>query len=212
MLRKLPSLGIISGAGPMAGLTLARRLISELQQQGCWQDADFPLFRLINFPFSEMMLDTTNSEIVGAELEQCIDELSFTCDYIIIACQTLHLYLPKTKNEKIINLVELTKAAILDSTTPIVLASYQSTVSRLHEYFFGTKCEYIDPYVSQEYINKILKGETVDLAWIEELAYLNPVVLGCTEYSVALDSSLAPFIDPLMIALNNYLTKLIFSP
>ena len=34
----IPSIGIISGAGPEAGLTLNMKIVNQFQQHGAWED------------------------------------------------------------------------------------------------------------------------------------------------------------------------------
>ncbi len=53
---KPKSIGIIGGAGPLAGaLLLERILILSGSEYGCYKDADFPEVILLSFPFSEML-------------------------------------------------------------------------------------------------------------------------------------------------------------
>ena len=51
------SIGIISGAGPMAGVELLRLIIEFCQKEGAFRDRDFPEIHLINIPFSEMLAE-----------------------------------------------------------------------------------------------------------------------------------------------------------
>src|SRR5690606_27079959 len=86
-------LGIISGAGPMAGALFLKKIIKAYQAIGAWKDEDFPLMYLINYPFSDMLNNGYEYNLIQKELLSCIDELQFKCDYIVITCQTLHLFL-----------------------------------------------------------------------------------------------------------------------
>lgn len=49
-------IGIIGGAGPMAGVALLKEVLSlSGKLYGCKKDADFPKVIFLNFPFSEML-------------------------------------------------------------------------------------------------------------------------------------------------------------
>ena len=53
---KPKSIGIIRGAGPLAGAFLLKRILSlSGEVYGCYRDADFPQIFLISFPCSEML-------------------------------------------------------------------------------------------------------------------------------------------------------------
>ena len=199
---KNPIFGIIGGAGPLSSLTLNKQLIRLCQKNGGWKDLDFPEIRLISFPFSEMLEGEVDSSIVQLELAECLLELEKTCDYIVIACNTLHLFLPERPLPKLIHLIKLIKKQIPEGTIPLILATHTSAQANLHGRLFDLPCEYWNPEQSQNTINAILRGESPNLDWIGELAKTRLVILGCTEYSLALEN--APphvnIIDPLQLA------------
>lgn len=197
--------GIVSGAGPMAGLALYHNAIKNLQQQGCYQDADFPEIILYNYPFSNMLDGNGNNPIVTQQFEQVLLFLSKTVDVIYIACQTLHLFLPKERllQLKVVSLLDLTDSASKVYEKLSVVASRTSYENDLHGKNLKTTCEYIDVDRSEHAIVAILKGETPDLSWIEQASRINPVLLGCTEYSVALATCNWNVIDPIKLAAND---------
>ncbi len=201
MLKK-PIFGIIGGAGPMASLSLAKKLICLCQKSGLWKTSDFPALRLINYPFSEMINADLNPHKLREELDQCLLELEKTCNYIVIACNTLHLFLPERPLPKLIHLIQPIKGQIPEGTIPLILATQTSAQANLHGRLLDLPCEYWNPEQSENTINAILRGECPDLEWIDELAKTRLVILGCTEYSLALENATphVNVIDPLQLA------------
>jgi aspartate racemase len=66
---KPKSIGIIGGAGPLAGAFLLERVLSiSNKTYGCYRDSDFPKIFLISFPFSEMLSPTINTAKLRDEL------------------------------------------------------------------------------------------------------------------------------------------------
>lgn len=98
-MKKKDKIGIISGAGPMAGALLYKKIIENYQTQwGAVQDQDFPEIALINYPFSAMLsgLESASNECrLRSELEICLVQLrNLGCKRVGIACNTLYAFLP----------------------------------------------------------------------------------------------------------------------
>ena len=178
-------IGIIGGAGPVAGLLLFKKIIKICQKDyGCIKDSDFPEIIVHSFPFSDM-LDKPKEELVASELKKSLQFLEdLDCNLILIACNTLHGFLDKLQNDKkLINLIDETKKQMSDQS--LVLCTNTSSQKKL----YGQNCQAVD-----ELINKVLarKHSLSDSLWlksnIEEKAdSLDSVVLGCSELSVLLD-------------------------
>jgi aspartate/glutamate racemase len=201
-----PRLGIISGAGPMAGISLLKQTISLFQKNGAWRDSDFPEIHLISYPFSDMLSKNFDRDKVKAELAHCIRSLQRNCQHIAIACNTLHLFLPEQTLPQLVNIIELVKAKLPKGTTPLVVASQTSAAENLHGRLLRMDCEYWQPKTSQAIIDDILKNKKVDLTWLADLAKTRSVILGCSEYSLALEP-LAPtqgLIDPIKLAAQTF--------
>lgn len=190
------SLGIVSGAGPMAGVVLMQKIIELYQQQGSWKDADFPLIRLLNYPFSDMLSDDYDIQAIQKELLMCLNELSASCDYVLISCQTLHAFLPKNyNNPKLLDFFGIIQASLPPG--PIwVAASYTSSQKQLHSVKLNRDCFYLNPKKCQSKIDSILKGEQTDMSWLEKKAESQPLLLGCTEFSIPFHNKKTPCIDP----------------
>jgi aspartate/glutamate racemase len=205
------SFGIISGAGPMAGALLYRQIIELLQAQGVWQDADFPAIVLMNVPFSNMLGDHNNYELVQRELLAALEQLRQQADYIYIACQTLHAFLSTTDLQKyrIVSLLDLLKVEVSMHSKPIwVAASNTSRYLDLHRYINATgSLQYLEPEASDRAIQTILRGLKPDLNWLIEKTFENIVVLGCTEFSVSCHGMGFQWIDPLQLAARDVVKK-----
>mgnify|MGYP003626922781 CR=1 FL=1 len=196
------SLGIISGAGPMAGAVFLQQLISAYQSYGAWQDNDFPLIQLINYPFSDMLSDDYAKIKIEQELLTCINQLEQHCDYIIICCQTLHLFLPDAyQNHKLINIFSVLQEA-LPKNKLHVIASKTSAINKIHEIALKRTCEYIMVEKAQLLINQILMGKSVDVSEIEDIAEKQMLLLGCTEFSIAFANRKTKCIDPYPYLIN----------
>lgn len=206
-----PRFGIISGAGPMAGALLYELVIEQLQQTGAWQDADFPNILIQNIPFSDMLSGTIENPVVRNELLEGVTFLSQHCDYVYIACQTLHAFLTPEdiKRYKIVSLLDLIKQQVMDENQALsVIASKTSRYFDLHSKGIGRTCSYIFTNQAEQAIDDILKGQAVDLSEIEALAEFQPIILGCTEFSIPLRHSQAPYlIDPLKLAAHDIVLK-----
>lgn len=190
------SLGIISGAGPMAGAIFLQQLIVAYQSNGAWRDNDFPLIHLVNYPFSDMLNNHYSRNTLEQELLSCINHLEQYCDYVIICCQTLHLFLPiGYQNSKLVNIF-----TVLQETLPkkklFVVASKTSALNKIHETALDRPCEYIMIDEAQELINNILMGKNVNISKIEKLAEDHNILLGCTEFSIAFANKKTKCIDP----------------
>ncbi|MDF2530335.1 MAG: Asp/Glu/Hydantoin racemase family protein [Gammaproteobacteria bacterium] len=186
---------------PMAGISLLRQTIRLFQCHGAWKDADFPEIHLINFPFSEMLSKQFDQEKLSAELLQCFRSLRY-CEHIVIACNTLHLFLPEGQIPYLVNLIKLIKSKIPIGARPLVLASHTSASENLHGRLLGMDCEYWEPKKSQKLIDEILQGKQIELDWLLDLAKRRVVILGCTEYSLALEHlpNIQGLIDPIKLA------------
>jgi len=206
------SFGIISGAGPMAGVLLYRKTIELLQAKGAWQDSDFPKIILINIPFIDMLDNQENDGLVRRQLLESLEALYTKVDNIYIACQTLHAYLTPDEivNYKVISLLSLIKKEIYKTDKPIlVVASSTSRRLNLH-YLINSNIQYIDPESCDKAIKTILRGFKPKLNWIIEKTFTNTIVLGCTEFSVACEGMGFQWIDPIHLAALDMVKKFNF--
>jgi aspartate/glutamate racemase len=206
--------GIISGAGPMAGALIYSNIITLCQEKGSFKDRDFPEMIIKNIPFSPMIELKDDYNVVREELLDGIKFLNKYCDYIYIACQTLHGFLKSDEIKKysLVSLLELIRKNLNEESREIlIIASNTSANMNLHIPYLPNG-KYLEQEKSSDAINNILKGKNVDLNWVEDLAEKQPVLLGCTEFSVALSDSKSPYIvDPIKLAAKDIVNKFLLN-
>lgn len=216
---KPKSIGIVGGAGPLAGAFLLKRILSlSGEVYGCYRDADFPQVFLISFPFSEMLCPDMDTAKLRKELSECLAQLRKNgASVLTIACNTLHAFLDE--KDELNDLVHLPgtlaeEMSLVDK--PLVFCTSTSVQFGLHKQFFP--CTYPDAQTQQEIdriIDQILRGadQSVILEKLEKLLQAqttNTIILGCTElslFSAYLSVPSKKIIDPLEIMANKILQK-----
>lgn len=216
---KPKSIGIIGGAGPLAGAFLLNHILSlSGEVYGCYRDADFPQVFLISFPFSEMLCPDMNIAKLRKELSGCLEQLRKNgASVLAIACNTLHAFLDeKDELNDLVHLPRTLAEEISLSDTPLVFCTSTSVQFGLHKQFFP--CTYPDTQTQEEVdriIDQILRGadQSVILEKLRELIQAqttNTVILGCTElslFSAHLSMPNKQIIDPLEVMANKILQK-----
>lgn len=206
--------GIISGAGPMAGALLYSKVIELLQARGAWRDSEFPGIILMNIPFTDMLDTRENYTLVRQELLCSLNQLSAQVDFIYIACQTLHAFLSNEEiiQYKVVSLLQLIESTIhTDSQAVLVAASNTSRRLKLHNQLKIKSLQYINPDDCDIAIETILKGNKPNLDWLIEKSFMNTVILGCTEFSVACRDMGFRWIDPVQLAAIDIVKKFLSS-
>lgn len=202
------TIGIVGGAGPMAGVLLLERIFQlATNLYGCHHDADFPQLILLSFPFSDMLSSKIDEQKVRDELKSTLDQLRKNgAEVLAIACNTLHAFLEEDPED----LVHLPKGLIEDIPTgeaPLVLCTSASAKFGLHKRFFP--CVYPSAITQRQVdqiIDQLLGGADLQetaLKLLEIIGKAQAVVLGCTELSLLnkhLSKSNKLILDPLEIA------------
>jgi len=209
-------IGIIGGAGPLAGRLFFDKIIAWYQNYlNAWEDKDFPLMFIISYPFSDMLFEGKKEAIVAGQLRSIIDQ--FTARYRIIACNTLHCFLDEgeDKDPCWMHLMKIT-AEFLSANriekAPLTLCTTTSREYRIHEKYFP--CVFPSKK-NQEKIDKIieeiLKGKqhSQTARELNEILHSEKkeeqhVILGCTELSLLyseypIDTTL--IVDPCTLAI-----------
>ncbi len=200
------TIGIIGGAGPLAGATLFQRVVAcAAYEYGCYRDADFPKIILLSFPFTEMLASDVDANQIAKELNECIAQLQTNgAETIAIACNTLHLFLDE--DASVVHLPKIVQKEVNACDPPLLLCSGTSRRYMLHARYFP--CVYPDELVQGKVdtlIDRTLMGDNIDSVQ-EDLCTLvqeqesDAIVLGCTELSIftkALTSLDKKIIDPL---------------
>lgn len=204
------SVGIIGGAGPMAGFLQAKKLTAYCQKErGCWQDADFPKIHVLSYPFTNM-LTPGQEQTVAQELSEALTILKNQgADFRTIACNTLHSFLdPHDLDDTFVSLIDVTRAHVQNSGYENVLVLCTSTSARhaIHTIGATTVPKGEDQIYIDKLIEKVLKGhhreeDSRALAqFIDAHPDIDAALLGCSELSVLFDdypSELPHIIDPL---------------
>lgn len=212
-------IGIVGGAGPLAGAYLLERIFSLASQlYGCYRDADYPKVVLISFPFSEMLFQNENFAKLQQELSDCLGELRKTgASVLTIACNTLHAFLDEdTDFSDLLHLPKTIVQEIPPAELPLVLCTSTSLRFGVHKKFFP--CVYPDRETQVEVdrlIDDILKGaeKSCSARKLQKLIEGQPssrVILGCTELSLCSAGLSVPnkqIIDPLEIMAQQVLYK-----
>lgn len=203
----LPKIGVVGGAGPMAGLLLCQKIVQICQERyGCRRDADFPYIMLLNYPFADMLAQDQFPEqknTIKSQLDACLN--TFASNGIAlgaIACNTLHAYLDGLVPLTFVHIMEETKRKMNEDKIErsLVLCSGTSAKNLIHRSYLN--CSYPSEAFQKrvdDLIATILAGrETIEDVYrlTEELEHSSStlgmeeeigLVLGCTEFSVLND-------------------------
>lgn len=214
---KPKSIGIVGGAGPLAGVYFLERLIVlSGKLYGCYRDEDFPQIFLISYPFSEMLRSERDVNKLQSQLGGCLGQLrSNGASILTIACNTLHAFLDE--DEELSDLIHLPRTVgeeVSHLDPPLVLCTSTSVQFGLHRKFFP--CSYPDALTQREVdllIDQTLKGidRLIVLERLERLLRTQTaatIILGCTELSLYSASLTVPnkrILDPLELMANKVL-------
>ncbi len=216
---KPKSIGIVGGAGPLAGASLLERVLRlSGSAYGCYRDGDFPKVLLLSFPFSEMLTPGMDVAQLQNELSQCLKQLRENGAAVLaIACNTLHAFL--NEDEELTDFIHMPKELAMQispAEIPLVLCTTTSKQFGLHRRFF--RCAYPDDETQgrvDNLISQILKGTEQqvvvgELREIIESQTASTIILGCTELSLFANHIAAgtkTIIDPLDVVAEKILEK-----
>jgi aspartate racemase len=226
---KSKTLGIIGGAGPMAGLLLARKVIELCQKDySCARDADFPSLILLSVPFAEMLQPETAQQDELTVSRQLKDAAEFLLDAnascFAIACNTLHSFLEDSYTGQLVSLLSETERFIasMHYSKVLVLASCTSVSKKVYD----LDCSLQLPPAQQEELDaliaRVLAGDLSAHArkGLRDIVHcsrkedrsIDAVLLGCTELSLLMDGAKDDFlgidvIDPLEIVARSLCRK-----
>lgn len=212
-------IGIVGGAGPLAGANLLERVFMlSNRRYGCYRDADYPQVLLNSFPFSDMLTSEKDTLLLKAELSLSLNQLRAQgAEVLAIACNTLHNFLDADQDrEDLINLPRQLGEELRSEKMPLVLCTTTSRENNMHRNFF--ECSYPEPSIQLKVdgiIDRILQGLdsspiAEDLLTLIEESLACTVILGCTELSLfakELVVSSKKVIDPLEMLAEKILEK-----
>ena len=213
MKNKQITIGILGGIGPEATGRFYLKLISEIQGQKLVKsNTDYPQIIINSIPAPEL----TSDKITAEQLEPYIQGIKslerFGADFIVMACNTIHLYYDLLQNKvkiPLLNLKEAVRIALNSSRTVSIFGTPATIEGGLYN-FKGIK--YINPRGGDlkqlsraiENFNKGYQKEQ-QIADIGKLAYeyiqkgSSVIILACTEVSLMLEKSNVPRKDTLDI-------------
>lgn len=214
-------IGIIGGAGPMAGLLLNQKIIEICQKKyGCIRDADFPRQILLSVPFAEMLKPNTACQNDKEVCDQLQAAVNFLLDSGVsrfaIACNTLHGYLSDIDQTCLVNLIVETKRYVTKNqySDVLVLSTSTSVQKNVYDLKGSRSLQGNQQADMDELITKVLSGnvsenlrtklKSIVVSELEEDPSIDAVVLGCSELSLLLDNAPNNFlnictIDPIEI-------------
>lgn len=195
-----PRIGILSGAGPMAGSLFFQLLIQGYYQREVYQ---LPDIRLVNFPFVRGLTPQekgTNENTLQMQVDYCLDLMANQeITHGVLTCNTLHIFLRKNIPHAGLfidlpqNLVQALEAQKVRKT--FLLSTATTSGSDLYQ---SEKLHIILPNLREiemvsAIIDRVLEGKLLpeDAASIQQLLHayqkrdgIDSVILGCTELPV----------------------------
>jgi len=203
------SIGIIGGAGPIAGAHLFKKIIHTFQREyACFRDADFPKITLLSYPFDEMLDARPDADKISLQIKSAIENLlCIGTKYITVACNTLHNFLPDTLPSHFVNMAKETLKKTKTYTRVLVLCTKTTKKYNLYKGAHFVYPDDADQNRLDHLILQTLKNETTPSLKQELLSIIerqqdraDVILLGCTELSLFEPKShLIPIIDPIEI-------------
>lgn len=201
------SIGIIGGFGAYATLGFYRGILeafaseSERNYPHIYMDNDFTMpSRTRALLYGEAYDDVV--KMIAASMQK-MDRLG--ADYIVMVCGTAHAFLPDVYTivpqieKKVINIIEILKARLLDqkiSKVLIIAAEGALKQSIYPQYLAGVDC--VNPaemyYSEIRYFIESVKQNKINIAVKQKfIAFLDhfgckDIVLGCTEFPILIDA------------------------
>ncbi|MBI2541458.1 aspartate/glutamate racemase family protein [Candidatus Woesearchaeota archaeon] len=204
-------IGVLGGIGPEATGEFYNKLIGRLQEKRLIKtNGDFPQIVINSIPAPELIHDTISDEELHPYMQGLKELDKFGVDFIVMVCNTIHLYYEKLQNE--------IKTPILDLRQELKNTLKQSGIKS--NLIIGTpntikqglyRCEGVNSFEPTEkemrqlseaifnFNRGIDKQKQIDKVRKICQKYLDmkaeAVVLGCTEFAVMLDNENFPKIN-----------------
>ena len=191
----MKSIGIISGAGPLAGIVLHQKIIYFYNKKGIYKDKDFPLIKHISFPFfSTDISGVFDFYLSKKELSNAISMCS-NVDKIYLACNSLLLSVPPEFQELVFD-PRKTITQKIKNKEVVILASQSSIENEIYKNI-STSVKYPSHEIQNKIntlIEKVMRGlknnsETKKqfnelIAQVSHKYPQDVILLGCTELCV----------------------------
>jgi len=204
-------IGVLGGIGPEATGIFYRRTIERIQKEGLVDgNTDFPQIIINSIPAPEL----TGEEVTDEDLSSYrggLRELdSFGVDFIVMVCNTIHLYRDRLQEEvraPILDLRNEVKKALerRDSRSTLVLGTEKTVKEGLYSFRDIDTRSPSDKEVKElcEAVNKYNKGvgkeQQIEKVRSVTRKYLENgpecVVAGCTEFALMLEGEDIPMLN-----------------
>jgi len=110
----MTTLGILGGMGPYASITFYRHMI-ELSgiRYGAVRNDEYPHLLVSNLPVPDLILSQDSEEITVSMVEEEIRRLEKAgADFLVLACNTMHLYIDRFRSASSVPFLSMTDAVV----------------------------------------------------------------------------------------------------
>ena len=192
-------IGVLGGTGPEATAEFYRKLIVRLQSNGVKSNTDFPQIIINSIPAPEIIDHHATLEELAFYLDGLKELDSFGVDFIVMVCNTIHIYHEFLQDRVNTHIIDLRKYVLQrlrnEKIKSLLILGTRGTIeSGLYEF---DDISTVRP--SEEEINYIAKivsdfnrGIREEKKLIEicrkHADRIDCVLFGCTEIAILLDS------------------------
>jgi len=205
------SIGVLGGIGPEATCEFYNKLITTLTNRGLIRsNRDFPQIVINSIPAPELIYENITPEELVPYVQGLKELDTFGVDFIVMVCNTIHLYFEKLQEAietPILDLREAVRHAVeKQGCKTVFVLGTPNTVRRGLYRFDSMKC--LEPSTAElnqlsEAIFNFNRGfeKEKQVKTVKAICqkYLDQgaeaVILGCTEFAVMLDGADTPTIN-----------------
>jgi len=217
-------IGVLGGIGPEATGMFYNKLISRLQEKGLIKsNFDFPQIIINSIPAPELVFEKINESDLDIYIEGLKELDSLNLDFIVMVCNTIHLYydvLQKEINTPILDLrKEVFKDLKKEDLRKVTIIATPSTIKLGLYEFEGI--DYLNPdeaemKVLSDAIFRFNKGEDKNYQRERAFKIVNKylekgaevVLLGCTEFAVMLEDCNIPKKDSIDVLVEGVVKRI----
>jgi aspartate racemase len=217
--------GVLGGIGPEATAEFYRKLIERIQEEGLIEsNTDFPQIVINSIPAPELIYDEVSEEELKPYIEGLRELERFGVDFIVMVCNTIHLYYNKLQSAietEILDLrAEVRRVLNERGAKATLVIGTPNTIKRGLYRFEGIKS--FEPSSREikelsEAIFNFNRGidKQAQIQRVKKLyeKYLSmgaeAVILGCTEFAVMLSEEEMPKINTIDVLVDATIRKIL---
>ncbi len=203
-------IGVLGGIGPESTREFYSILINIIQQRGIKRNPDFPQIIINSIPAPELIYDNISERNLKPYIKGLKELDSFDVDFIVMVCNTIHLFherLQKEINTEILDLrKEMKKLLIRKNIKSFTVLGTPNTIRKGLYRFEGIRSIDINNEEMKQLTNAIFNfnrgiGKRKQIQTVKNISekYLKAgsriIILGCTELSLMLKNIEIPKID-----------------